>query len=296
MELKQNTKLIVDTDMGIDDALAFMLFDKIVETEIIGITTCAGNVDLENVNRNVLSVLTLLGKSYPVYSGAGVNIQNEPFVHEYVFHGKNGLSDVLLHSNRKLESINARDFIVESARKYPGNLYILVLGPITNLASALKKNPSIANKFAGVVVMGGNLNVPGNQTKYAEFNVYQDPEAYRYVISKIKDVMFVGLDETGKCTVTEDDIPGLSDFPALMIQNWYDRFGNKFNRQFELYDPLAASVFMGNFMEFENISIDIVTKGDEKGRIIEGKYPIQYAVEVDNSGFKKMFMDAIAKK
>jgi len=145
--------------------------------------------------------------------------------------------------------------------------------------------------------MGGAVNVPGNQTQYAEFNFFQDPEAVKIIFEKIKNVFIVPLDVTNQCIIEKSDIKKfkqnkINNFVVKAINNWYGFFGNPKKRKFELYDPLAVSAILGNFLEFKKIKADIDLQ-NKRGAIIRGNYLINYAYKVKADKFKKFFIKSL---
>ncbi len=287
-------KIIIDVDTGIDDALALILAVKKFDGEILGITTCGGNVPVAMTTKNTLGVLSLLESDINVYPGSDINFENEEFIHAFDYHGKNGLCNIELPQVRKAQIQKAEDFIINSVKNYP-DLTIVCLAPMTNIAKAISSNPDLFQEVS-FIVMGGAVNIPGNQTKWAEFNFYQDPKAVQYAFRSIKKIKLVSLDVTQKCLIEKEDLSQINDdpIPAFFKQavtNWYDVFPNDKNRFFELYDPLAISVLLEDFITFKEEKFQIVTHGEQKGAIIEGSdFKINYSCEVKQDEFKNYFL------
>lgn len=296
----KNQKIILDVDTGVDDALAILLLAKIIPEQILGITTCGGNVELNQVNKNTLGVLSLQEKLIKVYVGSSKTIENREFNFAKDYHGENGLCGIEYKTNQKPEIISACDFIISSAETYPNNLTLINIGPVTNLAKSLMKRPEIASKINQVVMMGGAVEVEGNETDFAEFNFYQDPEAVKIVFEKIKNIYLVPLDVTGKCLIKKEDLAEFNSksrvgkFVIKLINNWYKFFGDYKNRFFELYDPLVASAILGDFLEFSKEKLDIETKGNKRGGLIKGEgREISYASKVKSREFINFFKTMI---
>lgn len=292
----KSQKVILDVDTGVDDALAILLLTKIIPNQILGITTCGGNVEIDQVIKNTLSVLTLQNQFIKVYSGASANYNNEKYHFAKDYHGENGLCGIEYKTNQKHETVSACDFIISSVEKYPNNLTLINIASATNLAQALIKRPDIAGKINQVIMMGGAVNVPGNETDFAEFNFYQDPEAVKIVFEKIKNIYLVPLDVTGKCLIEKENLTEFNSerkvgqFVIKLINNWYNIFGDPKNRFFELYDPLAVSAILGDFLEFSEEKLDIETIGNKKGGLIKGDgREIFYASKVNSREFIKFF-------
>ena len=293
----KNYKYIIDVDTGIDDALAIILASKTLREKVIGITTCGGNVRLEDATSNTLKVLDLARWDIPVYAGASKSIENSEFVHAYDYHGTNGICDVQIETNRKPENLAADDFIIETAKKK--ELAFVCLATPTNLASALKKNKEIARNIKVVYIMGGALNVPGNQTEYAEYNFFQDPQAVRIVFENIKDVRIIPLDVTNQCIISDKEaalirvVTPTDKFIKEAITNWYRFFGYPKKRQFELYDPLVVSATDNkNLLSFSDVKIGISVDGIKEGEIfLNGKYSVKIAQKVQTNDFKNYLLN-----
>jgi purine nucleosidase len=294
--MKTKRKIIIDVDTGVDDALALLLAAKQFPDEVIGVTTCGGNISLELATQNTLAILDLAKVRWPVFKGANKNLSNEDFVHAYDYHGENGLGNIKLQSTRAAEKRPAIDFIIDSANRHAGNLVFVCLAPATNLASALIKNPEIKKAFSRVVMMGGAVNVPGNQSEYAEFNFFQDPLAVKTVFRYIKNIQIVPLDVTHKCLIGKAETVSFGNnsagrFVSQLVKNWYCYFGDKNNRQFELYDPLALAALNQDLLDFKIGKFDVVLEGPNKGALNLGQKEIFYASSVKALEFKKFLIN-----
>jgi inosine-uridine nucleoside N-ribohydrolase len=297
-----NQKIIIDVDTGVDDSLAIILLIKKISKRIIGITTTGGNIELKNVVNNTLGILTLLDSNIRVYQGSNKNIDNEKFTYAKKYHGENGLCNIKLPTNRKVEKVSAVEFIVQSLEKYENKITIICIGPMTNLAKAINKKPKIADKLDKVIIMGGAVNVAGNETEYAEFNFSQDPTAVKIVFDKIKNIYLVPLDATGNCIIKSDDIDKISNsdktgkFVIKLIKNWYETFGLANNRFFELYDPLTVATILGDFVEFKKDKINIETLGRVRGKITSGiGREMFYAYKTNDKKILIYFYDILNK-
>ncbi|HMO58653.1 MAG TPA: nucleoside hydrolase [Roseiflexaceae bacterium] len=177
-------KLIIDTDCGIDDALAMLMALADPSVEIIGITCVSGNVELHKVLRNVGIVLDAVGAgAIPIYSGASRPLLMPP-VHAGEVHGGDGLGDAgFPDTTRRPEEESAVEAIVRLARTNPGAI-LVPLGPLTNVALALAIEPDLPQMLGGTVIMGGAFNGIGNASAAAEFNIWADPEAAAMVFDR----------------------------------------------------------------------------------------------------------------
>jgi purine nucleosidase len=172
---------LIDTDTASDDAVALIMALRAPDVRVAAITTVAGNVDVQQATRNALYTVELCGAEVPVYIGAERPLLR-PYQNATWFHGRDGLGD---HNypppRRSPEALHAVDAIIETVEANPG-LVIVTLAPLTNLALALAKRPSIAAKVGRCVIMGGAPCCEGNVTPAAEYNIWVDPEAARIVL------------------------------------------------------------------------------------------------------------------
>jgi len=182
---------LIDTDTASDDAVALIMAVRSPQVQVVAITTVAGNVDVRQATRNALYTAELCGSDVPVFPGAEKPLKR-PHVSADWFHGRDGLGD---HGypppSRAPEKRSATDAIIESIESYSG-LEMVTLGPLTNVALALQKKPSIAPKVARCVVMGGAPCCEGNVTPAAEYNIWCDPEAARIVARSGLPIELVG--------------------------------------------------------------------------------------------------------
>ncbi len=195
--------VIIDCDPGIDDAQALMILNACEEINIVGITTSFGNVPLEMTSSNALSLCDLLNIDTIVARGAEKALLKSNPLAEHL-HGKNGMGDFeFFETKRRFYPRLAWELIYETALQYDGELEIITMGPLTNLAITVLKYPNIARHIKKVVMMGGAAHA-GNVTPYAEFNVWQDPEAMAIVLEAgFKQLIMVDLDACKTAYLTE---------------------------------------------------------------------------------------------
>jgi inosine-uridine nucleoside N-ribohydrolase len=192
-------KIIIDTDPGVDDAMAIQLAINSDEFEILGLTTVFGNVSVDLATINALRLIDIAGQNIPVSIGAAAPLKGEfmggvPFVH-----GNDGQGNTWHKKSALLPiELSAAEFIVQQILKYPKQVTLIAIGPLTNLALALELNPSITASVQEVVMMGGNAFCPGNATPAAEANIFSDPDAADIVFGADWPVTMVGLDVTHK--------------------------------------------------------------------------------------------------
>ena len=264
------SRVIIDTDPGVDDALALLLAMRSPELKIEGITPVAGNVPLELTLPNALRMVEVAGRTeIPVAAGA-----KEPLVRRLVtaayVHGENGLGGAAF-PQPKIEPIadRAADFICRTVRKYPGEITLITIGPLTNVGLALRADPELAPMVRNLVMMGGSLS-GGNITPAAEFNVYVDPEAARIVFQSGIPITMVGLDVTRKTTLTEEHVRTLEG-----AQNPVSQAAAKIGRAVlqhhreqgfllgpNMHDPLAVASFISPaLVKLQDYYVDVETEG-----------------------------------
>lgn len=239
--------MIIDVDTGVDDAIALALAVA-RKANILGVTTVAGNVPVDVVTRNTLDVLAHLGREdIPVHRGASRPLSAD--YHDATrVHGGNGLGGVVLKRSRAVEhTLAGPAFIIQSAAKHAGELTLVTLGPLTNLAIALNVRPQITRQVKRIVVMGGAFFVAGNVTSQSEFNVYVDPEAAHQVFNTDwSDITLVGLDVTHQTVLSRElweRIPDCETGPAGLVRSVMERtFTERAMSGFYLHDPLAVAV------------------------------------------------------
>ena len=216
-------KWIIDTDPGIDDALAIFMALASPELEVVALTTVFGNVDVDTATRNALRLLEIAGRSdLPVAAGAAAPLSGAwrgPIQH---IHGDDGQGNTHLPPPRaKPSRMTAAELLIDASRE-DGELSLLTLGPLTNLALALDQDPGLADRLREVVVMGGNALVPGNATPAAEANVWNDAEAADLVFGHMEAVTMVGLDVTHEVIWNGERIAALGRSPKVTTRHLAD--------------------------------------------------------------------------
>jgi len=186
--MSQRTKIILDCDPGHDDAFALIVAARF--TELLGVTTVAGNAALELTTRNARIILDLSGSHAPLHSGANKPLVSAAVNADYV-HGKSGMDGAVLpEPSRPADSTRAIDFIIDTVRANDG-VWLVPTGPLTNIALALTRAPDLAGRVAGISLMGGGRL--GNRTSSAEFNIWLDPEAAATVFACGASITMAGL-------------------------------------------------------------------------------------------------------
>lgn len=197
-------KIFIDTDCGIDDAVAIMLALSSPEVEVAGISCVAGNTSLDHVVDNVCGLLAFYARTdIPVYRGCSTSLLRIEHNADHI-HGKNGLADVYLESGGKtVEAQNAAEGIYLAAKANPG-MKLVTLGPLTNAAFAFNMYPELKELISEIVIMGGAVG-PGNVTPWAEFNFYFDPESVAFVLGTGVKIRILSWDATVDMSVPEDE-------------------------------------------------------------------------------------------
>ncbi|MGC2193284.1 MAG: nucleoside hydrolase [Terriglobales bacterium] len=209
---------LIDTDTASDDAVALIMALRVPDVRVVAITTVAGNVPVEQSTRNALYTVELCGANVPVYTGA-----EKPLLRTYQnatwFHGRDGLGDHNYPPPRRVAgSLHAVDAIIEAAEANPG-LAIVTLAPLTNLALALAKKPSIAAQVGRCVIMGGAPCCEGNVTPAAEYNIWVDPEAARVVMLSGMPVELIGWHlSRGEAVLQQRDIEMIQGFKTELAR------------------------------------------------------------------------------
>ncbi|MFT3995636.1 MAG: nucleoside hydrolase [Dysgonomonas sp.] len=280
----KKVKMILDLDTGVDDAMALAYAIGSPNIELIGVTTVYGNVSRDTSIKNTLALLDLLGKKdIPVYAGndrptgAKEAYKVDQIVEE--IHGKNGIGNIEIPaSTRSVEKESAMDFMIESAKKYGKDLYIVATGPETNLAQVIKKDPKFGEQVGKIVVMGGALIVEGNMNHYAEANIFNDPVASNEVFTSNTPFTMVGLDVTHRTTLTKADTQkwrelGTASGKAFAdIVDYYITWETTHQPVLTgcaLHDPLAVAVAVHpEFVTTLKLPMKVGTTKEDWGRTI----------------------------
>jgi purine nucleosidase len=325
-------KVIIDCDPGIDDALALIFAVKSNLLEIEGITTVMGNSTVQNTTRNALKILDLLdNNNIPVYMGAQNPLKGKYFGGEEV-HGEGGLAGIDSESPRNRQEIkDANAFLAEYLQEYPRSTEIISLGPLTNIANLIISYPEVVPNVKELTIMGGAIEVPGNITPDAEFNIYCDPRAAEIVFnSSIKNITLVPLDVTKKVVLTPKMLDTLKSssiqnekLKELIIKSleFYQNYCIKKSNMYgcPLHDPLAVGrVINGSFLKEKSFELKVTEKEisikSENGKIVnftmgkiirKDQFPnffskkrqkVKVCLKVNENRFLKYFINTIQEK
>lgn len=214
-------KIIIDTDPGIDDAMAIFLALASPELDVVGLTTIMGNVEVDLATTNALRLLEIAGRAdIPVAEGAAKPIAADFLGAVGFVHGDDGQGNAFLPppTSQPLD-ISAAEFIVQQAKACPGEITLVPIGPLTNIALALRLEPNLPKLVAGVVLMGGNAFCAGNASPAAEANIRNDPEAADVVFGAGWPITMVGLDVTNEVLMTDHDLAMLHSYDTPQGQH-----------------------------------------------------------------------------
>jgi len=298
--------VIIDTDPGQDDALAILLLALSGAVDIRAVTTVAGNAEIQKTTNNTRYILDLVDSPIPIYSGAEKPLKKALVLANV--HGRSGLAGVRVIKKERLNGL-AADKIIETVRANPGQVTILAIGPETNIATALLREPELAKLIKQIVVMGGAINVPGNKSRTAEFNMFVDPEAAKIVFDSGVKVVMIPLDACNTMPMFLTDfekIRGKLKRPILAMMKQFIRGIAKFEN-FEgalVYDALAAYYLINpKAFELKKMDIRVETRGElTAGMTVAdlrnwgGKNPnVDVATKIDRPAFIKDFIRILSK-
>ncbi|MBX5449065.1 nucleoside hydrolase [Thermogemmatispora sp.] len=315
MSTEQPLHLILDTDPGIDDALALLLALASPEVSLEAVTTVSGNVPLTQTTRNARALLALAGRQdIPVAAGAERPLVRPP-IHAADVHGPSGLgrAELAEPASPARAATKAPILISERIKAAPGTITLVAIGPLTNLALAVRMDPEIAQQVREVVIMGGALRVPGNVTPAAEFNIYADPEAAHIVFHAGWPLRLVSLDTTQQVGLTRAQFTPLCRPESLigrsieaMLAHYFEDFAPRAGyERFHLHDPLAlAAAFRPELLRWEPVYVDVELSGSQTAgatiawfrRRSQTPPPnVLAATAVDIEGFTTFFLERLAR-
>ena len=297
-------KLLIDTDPGIDDAMAILFAARHPGITLVGLTTVFGNVPVGIATRNALALVEHCGLDIPVAEGAARPLVLPPFAPPAHIHGAEGFGHLPAPTpTRRATGESPAAFMARLARQMPGQITLCPIGPITNVAQAIRLDPEFAGNIGRIVLMGGALDVPGNITRHAEANSFHDPHALEIVLRSGAQILMIGLDVTlrvqlnaGDFAALARDAPhdgGLLDGMAGLYLDFYRSLGQP---GCALHDPMAviACLHPGLFT-CEATALTAIRDGDQIGRTLRaaGDSRTAVALDCDAPAIRSLFLDVI---
>ena len=276
-------KILIDTDPGIDDSLAILLALASPELSLEGISVVHGNCSLEQATRNGLSVLELARATHiPLAKGCELPLV-QPSLLAPETHGNTGLGYAKLPEPRtKPTSQHGTDFLIEQILSSPGEITLVAVGPLTNVALALRKEPRIVGALKELVIMGGAIRYEGNTTALAEFNTFVDPHAAHIVYHAGIPTTLVPLDVTYQCVLLASDVERLlkieSPIPSFIkaTTDFYMEYHDSYQgiKGCVINDPLAlALTFAPELCDYQELPVDVdISGGDSTGKTFADFY------------------------
>ena len=312
-------KVIIDCDVGVDDALAMLLAFHSPELEVKAVTGVNGNVPLDLVFENIQRVLTLIRPIHKPWIARGADrpLRGDP-LYAYSFHGKDGLGEARIARRDgtdwwQTSSLRADELITTLARQCPGEFTLIAVGPLTNLALGLQQDPEGMGKLKEVVIMGGAVRTTGNVTVHAEFNIFVDPWAADAVFKSGLPITLVPLDVTHQVflapqLIKERVAPMENPFSQFLIEaTGCDLTAQRFTRGFKafhLHDPLAVgSTIDPGLVQKERCFLHVETgEGEHYGQTAEVRsgnaehQKIDVCFGVDSERFLNLFLSRLGPK
>ncbi|MFE8699853.1 nucleoside hydrolase [Cytobacillus sp. FJAT-54145] len=269
-------KVIIDSDFGIDDAVAVLLALESKDFEVLGITTVYGNVDIKQATNNAYFLLEQWNYNIPIFRGEEMPLEKDLYISTET-HGKNGLGNIIVNKDYEpADQKDAWEFIIEMVERYPEEITVITLGPLTNIASAILKNPTAMIKVREIVSMGGGI-LKGNMSPVAEFNIWCDPEAAKIVYDAEIPIKMVGLDVTHRVILTPNHI----EFVKLIggekgeflgkILDYYTSYYWNHERILGcvMHDPLAVAIAANQSLaKYVHSHVDISLNGITRGECV----------------------------
>ncbi|HEX2055075.1 MAG TPA: nucleoside hydrolase [Nitrospiraceae bacterium] len=322
------TRVVIDTDPGLDDALAILLALRSPELEVVGMTTVCGNVPVGQATKNLFRVLHLVSCSSVLVGQGAARPLEYQLATATLVHGEDGLGELdrfvdeagaCRYAAPRLppDLPTAQEVWQECGRRYPGELVLITLGPLTNVALALKVSPATVHRFTRIIAMAGAVAVPGNVTPAAEFNVFVDPHAARRVLQAGLPLTLIPLDVTTQVGYNRNGIAALAKDSCDRVTGFIvDALGKGFDfaetveghGRIYLHDPLAVAAAVDlSLFRLEPLHVEVETQGEAtRGVTIadrrmllpehKAKPNVQVALGLDVARVTALFEDRLCRK
>jgi len=308
-------KIIIDCDPGQDDAVAlFLALSSPDELEVIGITTVAGNVPLELTQRNARMMCDLAGRTdMPVYAGCDKPIVIDAITAEYI-HGNTGIDGVdVFDPETPLQDTHAVDFIVDTLRAAEkGTVTLIPTGPMTNIATAIQRDPSILEAVDRIVSMGGAMREGGNRSPSAEFNVLVDPHAADIVYRCGRPVTAMGLDVTHQVLSTRERVTRIREvgndvaIATADMLSFFHRYDTKKygSEGAPLHDPCTVAwLLRSGLFATKACNLSVETESEltlghtavDFWHVTDRPHNVEWAHEVDTDGFYELLIERLER-
>lgn len=298
------TKLIIDTDPGIDDAMAIFYAAAADDIDIIGLTTIFGNVTVEQATRNALLLLEWAGlENVPVAQGAHKPRTLPAFPPSHNVHGAEGFGEMPAQTPKDTAiRESAAAFLVRKAREHKGELVLCPIGPLTNIADALDLDPEFATNVSRIVLMGGSLEEGGNITPHAEANIYHDPHAAERAFASGANITMVGLDVTHRILCTAEDFDAMEHAAPKLggmineMSRFYLHFYTTVGKHdgCSLHDPAAViACTHPELFTPRSVPIEVTCDGDASGATIltqDSRKTVDALMKIDAQAVKQRFL------
>jgi len=294
-------RVIIDTDPGTDDALAIYLALNSPELKVEAFTVVPGNVVAAQGLDNALKLVSVAGRcDVPIAAGAKQPLLQKVYTAGY-WHGKNGIAEIELPPSKcKVDPRFAPDLIIELIHKYPHEITLIPVGPLTNIALAVSKDPSIVGLAKNIVIMGGSIS-GGNTTGVAEANIFGDPEAAEIVFKAGWTVTMVGSDVGEQTLMRRKELTELeaghgpvNDVVTKIARFYIERSEKNGWDGAAMYDPLAVAVaFDPTLVTTKEMHIDVETRGETvPNRNLENEKNVLHGDHYEIEGYDKLAVNA----
>ena len=299
--------VIIDTDPGVDDAIAIMLAEAAPEMELLGLTPVDGNIRAHKTFSNALALTEMTGASCPVARGAETQLEYPLFIHVgYFIHGFSGTGRLSLpKTNRAYSDLRAWDFIYKTAKEKKGGLEIIAIAPLTNIALTLRKYPDIKPLLRRITIMGGSIG-KGNITRYAEFNFFADPPAAKLVFESGIPIVMAELSTTLKTAISRRFIKELGNSGAaravqLLTGRYFDNTKNKDGERASVIHDAIPVFYTAHPEHCETrpalVTIRAERKDKRRGQSVElpdGEPNVTLITDIDMRHYEDFYRNMIA--